>query len=300
MNKIRFSAFLFILALVANVSVAQKVKVLPDSTSSKVFSLMTYNIRHGKGMDNNVNLARIANEIALVAPDVVALQEVDYKTQRSGGEDTPAKISELTKLGYKSVFGKAILFEGGEYGNAILSLEAPMAVAVIPLMGKEEPRCLLVAEFKDYFVANCHLSLDEESRVNSCYSISSIIKEISDGKFKQDGKKIFSGKDKPIFLCGDFNATPESTDIFVLMKSFVWLSKSESFTFPSDKPDRILDYIFLYKNKSGIKLMKEFEKKSKGMASWVQPEDIASDHRPVNLVIVTSDKFLVQDILEEE
>ena len=45
--------------------------------------------------------------------------------------------------------------------------------------------------------------------------------------------------------------------------------------------------------------MKEFDKKSKGMASWVQPEDMASDHRPVNLMIVTGDSFVVQDIVEE-
>ena len=227
------------------------------------------------------------------------MQEVDYKTSRSAGEDTPAKIAELTKLGYKSVFGKAMEFDGGEYGNAILSKKTPLAKAVIPLPGVKETRCLLVVEFDDYIVATCHLSLHQETRTSDCYTINSVIKEISDGKFKQDGKKVFAGKNKPIFLTGDFNATPESTEIFIIKKSFVWLSKSESFTFPSDKPNRILDYIFLYKNKAGEKLMKEFDKKSKGMASWVQPEDMASDHRPVNLMIVTGDSFVVQDIVEE-
>lgn len=303
MKSLKVLSFLAVLALIADTAVAQKVKVLPDSTSSKVFSLMTYNIRHGKGMDKKVDLSRIANEIVLVNPDVVTMQEVDYKTERSEGKDTPEVIAALTKLGYKSAFGKAIEMGGGEYGNAILSKQAPIAKAVIPLEGKEEQRCLLVLEFNDCYVATCHLSLDAESRSNSCYKICEVVKEISSGKFKQDGKKIFSGKEKPFYLTGDFNATPESTDIFVITKSFFWLSKSSDktgLTFPSDKPNRVLDYIFLYKNKGGVNLMKEFEKKKKGMASWVQPEDMASDHRPVNLVVITGDNFLVQDIAEEE
>lgn len=303
MKSIKITLFLAVLALIGNSAAAQKVRVLPDSGGHKVFSLMTYNIRHGKGMDNKVDLARIANEIVLVAPDVVTLQEVDYKTSRSGGEDTPAKIAALTNMVYTPNFGKAIDMGGGEYGNAVLSRQTPITKAVIPLEGKEEQRCILVLEFPDYYVATCHLSLDAESRLNSCYRICELVREILSDKFRQDGCKVFSGKDKPFYLTGDFNATPESTEIFVMTKSFFWLSKASGkggYTFPSDKPNRILDYIFLYKSNSGVKLMKEFEKKKKGMASWVQPEDVASDHRPVNLVIITGENFLVQDIVEED
>lgn len=39
--------------------------------------VMTFNIRHGKGLDGRVNLKRIIDDIRYGDPDIVALQEVD-------------------------------------------------------------------------------------------------------------------------------------------------------------------------------------------------------------------------------
>ena len=49
--------------------------------------IMSYNIRNGRGMDEVTDLGRIAEAIRKVAPDVVAVQEVDSVTGRSGGID---------------------------------------------------------------------------------------------------------------------------------------------------------------------------------------------------------------------
>ena len=50
---------------------------------------------------------------------MVALQEVDNKTNRTGKIDQAAELSRLTKMFY--IFGSNIEFQGGHYGNAILS-----------------------------------------------------------------------------------------------------------------------------------------------------------------------------------
>ena len=44
--------------------------------------IMSYNIRNGRGMDEVTDLGRIAEAIRKVAPDVVAVQEVDRKKRR--------------------------------------------------------------------------------------------------------------------------------------------------------------------------------------------------------------------------
>ena len=46
--------------------------------------LMTYNICHGAGLDDVIDLNRQANVIRDAAPDVVGLQEVDSCVKRSG------------------------------------------------------------------------------------------------------------------------------------------------------------------------------------------------------------------------
>ena len=81
--------------------------------------VLCYNIHHGEGVDRKLDLERIARVIRSVSPEVVALQEVDRNTQRTGRVDQPAELARLTKM--KVVFEKNIDFQGGQYGNALLS-----------------------------------------------------------------------------------------------------------------------------------------------------------------------------------
>ncbi|MDD4416316.1 MAG: hypothetical protein PHI70_05985 [Proteiniphilum sp.] len=48
---------------------------------------MSYNIHHGRGMDDAVDIERIGNVINEVNPEVVGLQEVDSVVNRSGNID---------------------------------------------------------------------------------------------------------------------------------------------------------------------------------------------------------------------
>jgi endonuclease/exonuclease/phosphatase family metal-dependent hydrolase len=49
----------------------------------------------------------------------VALQEVDCNPKRTSGVDRPAELARLTKM--QVVFGDNIPYQGGRYGNAVLS-----------------------------------------------------------------------------------------------------------------------------------------------------------------------------------
>src|SRR5262245_18009288 len=81
--------------------------------------ILTFNIRHGEGTDGVFKLARVADVINAQAPDLVALQEVDRGTRRVEGADQPAELARLT--GLHGTFGKAMDYDGGEYGLVILS-----------------------------------------------------------------------------------------------------------------------------------------------------------------------------------
>src|ERR1700724_2661395 len=81
--------------------------------------VLTYNIHHGEGTDGRFDLSRLARVMKSVQPDVIALQEVDRGTERSGGVDQLAELARLTDM--HAEFGKAMDYSGGGYGVAWLS-----------------------------------------------------------------------------------------------------------------------------------------------------------------------------------
>ena len=80
--------------------------------------VLTYNIHHGEGVDDVVDLERVAAVINSVSPDLVSLQQVERNTERTGGVDQTAILDGLTSM--EGVFGHNLDFGGGGFGNAIL------------------------------------------------------------------------------------------------------------------------------------------------------------------------------------
>lgn len=79
----------------------------------------TYNV-HGCVGRGGLDVGRVADVVASLECDVVALQELDVRRPRSGGEDQAARIAE--RVGSHVAFGMACDFgDGGHYGNAVLS-----------------------------------------------------------------------------------------------------------------------------------------------------------------------------------
>lgn len=69
-------------------------------------TLMSYNVKNGTGMDGRRDYDRTARVIAEEKPDVVALQELDQGTIRSGGRDTLQELAARTTL--TGTYAKAI------------------------------------------------------------------------------------------------------------------------------------------------------------------------------------------------
>ena len=227
--------------------------------------LMTYNIQHGAGADDVIDLDRQATVIKNALPDLVGLQEVDSCVKRSGYKPQAALLG--SKTGMYATFGPAIPLTGGKYGVAILSKEKPLSHRNIPLPGNEK-RTLLVCEFQEYVFACTHLALEEENRLAS---LDIILEEVARW-------------DKPFFICGDWNDIPTSTFITKIKRAgFRMLSyvsnNSASYTYPAGTPKKLIDYIASYgKVYNSIKSRKVLN----------EPE--ASDHRPV-VVELTLDSY---------
>ncbi len=83
-------------------------------------SVLSFNTQACTGLDRKYDIARTAQAINAINPDLVGLQELDNMTQRHPGDNQLAKLSELTGLKY-FVYGKVLDFQGGGYGIGILS-----------------------------------------------------------------------------------------------------------------------------------------------------------------------------------
>src|ERR1700674_4525771 len=93
------------------------VRASEDQTVPRTFRVLTYNIHHGQGTDGRFDLSRLAGVMKRVQPDVVALQEVDRGTERSGGVDQLAELERLTDM--HAEFGKTMDYSGGRHGGGV-------------------------------------------------------------------------------------------------------------------------------------------------------------------------------------
>ena len=238
--------------LVCTIFTSQAQELAPKAP--KALRFMSYNVRICLGMDNQTDPDRVAAVINRVEPDVVAIQEIDSITERVSWANQMVQLSEKTGMHY--IFGHAVDRSKGKYGIGMLSKEKPIRVRKVPLPGTEEPRLLLIAEFKNYIVCCTHFSLNEQSRIASAEIV---IRELE-------------GVKKPTLLGGDFNALPDSKPIEMLRTKFELLSDDAFLTFPSDKPNRCLDYIWGYKLRN---------KKYDVTQRVAIDEPMASDHVPL-------------------
>ncbi|WP_234347480.1 endonuclease/exonuclease/phosphatase family protein [Parabacteroides bouchesdurhonensis] len=219
---------------------------------------MSYNIRIGIGMDNEVDIKRVADVINRVNPDVVALQEVDSVTERVNWANQMMQLSELT--GMYPIFGHAVDRSKGKYGIGMLTKIKPESVRKVHLPGDEEPRMLIISDFKDYAVCSTHFSLVEKDRVTSA---GILIKELE-------------GMNKPVLVGGDFNAKPGSEPVEIIKGKFNLLTSEKFITYPSDTPRVCLDYIW------GLKFNNH---KYNVLQSVSINEPMASDHLPLMIDI---------------
>ena len=236
----------------------------PTAPTAQQLRVLCYNIHHGRGVDGRVDLERLAKVINDCQPDLVALQEVDHRTQRTGGVDQTAVLGKLT--GMHAQFARQIDFEGGQYGQALLS-RWPLADLVIHWLPGEPER-------ERRMVATCSVQLPGKQLL---FGTTHLHHNNADFRLRQARAITDSFVDLPatIILAGDLNAEPQHPPVVELIKSWsVVHSATNLRTFPVDKPSKQIDYIF-YRPSDRLRIV----------SSEVIAEAVASDHRPILAVL---------------
>ena len=131
--------------------------------SSGLFTVATFNIHHGRGREGVVDLSRTAAVIAGMAPDLIAVQELDVNLERSGRTDQARALGEL--IGMEIQFFPTLAFGGGEYGIGLAARdEMSCTFEALPRARDEEPRIAIVGRWNDVNVVATHLSRSAEAR----------------------------------------------------------------------------------------------------------------------------------------
>jgi endonuclease/exonuclease/phosphatase family metal-dependent hydrolase len=230
-----------------------------ESTTLRVLS---YNIHHGEGVDGKLDLVRLAGVITAARADVVALQEVDQKTTRTGGVDQAAELARLTGLHF--AYGKAMDYQGGAYGQALLSRWplADFTVHPLPNPAKVEPRIAISATVRPpgqpaFRFVGTHL---DATRGDTA-------------RWQQAARliELFGADASPTILVGDLNARPETRVMQALLQAFTDASASQPTpTSPAENPKARIDFVLLRPATTW-----------RVLSSTVIPEAVASDHRPL-------------------
>ncbi len=199
-------------------------------------TIMTYNIRHGVGMDRVLDLERAARVIETANPDIIVLNEMDNGTARSFGVLQADSLGRRLKMNAR--FGRSIDFDGGEYGNALLSKYPIVDFQVVDLSTDTllEGRSIFLARLDlgldTLFIMGTHLGLIPEEQSEQ---ITRIIHALPD--------------DQKLLMAGDFNFTADSeayTRITDYLEDGILKTNPETgFTYPADVPEKRIDYIFI-------------------------------------------------------
>ena len=230
--------------------------------------ILCYNIHYGQGTDGHYDIPRLAKVINETKPDLVALQEVDVGVKRSGRIHEAQQLAELTGMSVR--FGPTQHYEGGLFGNAVLTRLEILDVQIHPLPYTEStpqrttyPRGAIAVTVRApdgmplRFISTHFQHNLPADRIAEAKAINTLFAAQSDTE--------------RAILAGDMNATPFSEPIQILRQS--WANASDqppAPTAPATNPSSRIDYIF-FRPENRFRLD----------AAKVIGESIASDHRPV-------------------
>lgn len=128
--------------------------------------IVTYNVHRCVGNDRRLDVGRVAEVLARLQPDIVALQELDVGRKRTGHVDQAHEIAQ--RLDMACHFNAALTVEEERFGDAILTTFPERLMQVGPLPGYDpipalEPRGALWVEVeiagRPVQIINTHLGL---------------------------------------------------------------------------------------------------------------------------------------------
>jgi endonuclease/exonuclease/phosphatase family metal-dependent hydrolase len=227
--------------------------------------LMTYNLRFGE----LASMEQIAGYISSQQPDIVALQECDWATNRTRAphQNGVKFVNELAyHTGMFGVYGKSINYAGGYYGIGLLSRYPILRYerVLLPNDGKTEQRSMLIADIevpggKVITFVNTHLEVKtSQMRIEQVKYIEEYLKDCPN----------------QIFLAGDMNAVPDTEEMQMLRQDWTDLT-DRVYTYHTSEPEIKIDYIYA---KPGEKVDL--------LETRVCVDVILSDHFPVISTIV--------------
>jgi endonuclease/exonuclease/phosphatase family metal-dependent hydrolase len=201
--------------------------------------ILTFNILHGATMKNDFDLDTIASIIKKTDPDLVALQEVDFKTKRAQNYDLVTELGWRTKLA--PLFGRAMPYDGGEYGEGVLSKWSFISSRNVPLphAPENEPRAALeVTTITPRGDTICFVATHLDHLRNDADRIAQV-SQIND---------VFSSNKHPTILAGDLNDVPGSQTIHILEEFWTpaYKPNQPDPTFPSTNPVKKIDYVMFH------------------------------------------------------
>jgi endonuclease/exonuclease/phosphatase family metal-dependent hydrolase len=233
--------------------------------------IVTYNVHRCVGNDRRLDVGRIADVLAALEPDIVALQELDVGRARTDHVDQAHEIAR--RLDMACHFHAALRVEEEQYGDAILTCFPERVVKVGPLPGYRpipqlEPRGALWVEVEiggaPVQIINTHLGLvPKEQQIQAAH--------LAGPDWLQHAQC-----HGPKILLGDFNATATS----VVYRTFLQgLSpartlakvKTPTATFPSPLPVLRIDHLFVSPEIRVTDVFAPFSPKTR----------VASDHLPL-------------------
>ena len=221
---------------------------LADVTVTKYpekLRVATYNVHGCMGMDRQRSEARIAEVIAEMSVDVVALQELDLGRRRSAGANQTKMIAE--QLGWYSHFHPAMRRDDEHYGNAILSRYQLNFRRAVELPGRppffcRENRAAIEVNIESKIgkvhIINTHLGLGWRERFVQAQLFTS-----------SEWRAAIAG-DIPLILLGDFNSLRGSRPYRTLNRHLhdvreLIPATGPIRTFPTRFPVLAVDHIFV-------------------------------------------------------
>lgn len=166
----------------------------------KELRIATWNIAAAQ----HASLGDVASVIRALDADLVAIQEVDVATERSGGVDQALWLADGT--GYEPVFAESIPLLGGAYGLALLTRVPVSRVEsrCLPSEFSSEPRILLDVDVcaggHELRVVNTHIDYLQDAAEDQVRGMAEVL-----------------GRDWRGVLVGDRNLRPDNDAIADLL-----------------------------------------------------------------------------------
>jgi len=235
---------------------------------ARTLRVLTYNIHHGEGTDGIVDLSRQAEILKSVQLDLVALQEVDQRTERTGGVNQLQELARLT--GMHAQFGKAMDYSGGSYGVAVLSRWPFVSTRndPLPALPDREPRTALTALVRvdadgpllQFTSTHLDQGRDEGNRLAQAAHLNAL-------PVREGAQEI---------LAGDMNSRPDTEVMKVLETQWTNATTADPSLPPASdgRPRFRGDYILVRPTHCWRVIEAE-----------VLDDRVASDHRPVLVVL---------------